>query len=113
MIDYSLINFMEERLNATDTEFHRYMFDRINWNSRLIGLTGPRGVGKSTLMLQYMLAQSDRKNMLYVTADHTWFATHSIVELADSFIREGGTWLCIDEIHRYDGWSPHSHSGKF
>ena len=105
MIDISLINFMEERLKDVSVRFHRYMFDRINWNSRLVGLTGPRGVGKSTMMLQYMLAQPTRKDMLYVTADHIWFATHSLVELADTFVREGGKWLCIDEAHRYEGWS--------
>lgn len=105
MIDYSLISFMEERLGVTSLAFRRYMFDRINWNARLVGLTGPRGVGKSTMMLQYMLSQPDRSDMLYVTADHTWFATHSLVELADDFVREGGRWLCIDEIHRYGGWS--------
>lgn len=105
MIDYSLINFMEERLKATPVGFHRYMYHRINWNNRLIGLTGPRGVGKSTMMLQYMLAHPDRKNMLYVAADHTWFASHSLVDLADDFVKEGGKWLCIDEAHRYEGWS--------
>lgn len=105
MLDYTLINFMEERLKATPLGFQRYMFDRINWNSRLIGLTGPRGVGKSTLMLQYMLSQPSRNDMLYVTADHTWFTEHSLVELADTFVKEGGKWLCIDEVHRYQGWS--------
>lgn len=105
MIDYSLIAFMEERLKNTPVFFNRYMFDRINWQSRLVGLTGPRGVGKSTMMLQYMLQHSSRKDMLYVTADHIWFATHSLVELADEFVKDGGRWLCIDEAHRYKGWS--------
>lgn len=105
MIDYSLVNFMEERLNATPVSFRRYMFGRINWNSKLVGITGPRGVGKSTMMLQYMLSQPSRKDMLYVTADHIWFANHSLVELADDFVRDGGKWLCIDEAHRYKGWS--------
>lgn len=96
---------MEERLKNTPLEFNRYMYDRINWNSRLIGLTGPRGVGKSTMMLQHMLYQPSRKDMLYVTADHMWFSTHSLVELADEFVKDGGKWLCIDEAHRYKGWS--------
>ncbi len=96
---------MEERLKNTPMVFSRYMYDRINWSSRLIGLTGPRGVGKSTMMLQYMLQQSSRKDMLYVAADHMWFATHSLVELADEFVKYGGKWLCIDEAHRYEGWS--------
>lgn len=96
---------MEERLKATPIDFNRYMYEHINWNSRLIGLTGPRGVGKSTMMLQYMIAQPSRKDMLYVTADHLWFSTHTLVELADEFVKEGGKWLCIDEAHRYSGWS--------
>lgn len=96
---------MEERLKDTSTAFHRYMYLRINWESRMIGLTGPRGVGKSTMMLQYMLSHPARKDMLYVTADHIWFATHTLVELADTFVQEGGKWLCIDEVHRYSGWS--------
>lgn len=105
MVDYSLISFMEERLKGTPVAFSRYMYSRINWKSRLVGLTGPRGVGKSTMMLQYMLAQPSRSQMLYVTADHIWFATHSLVELADDFVKSGGKWLCIDEAHRYEGWS--------
>lgn len=105
MVDYSLISFMEERLKGVSTGFNRYMYDRINWQSRLVGLTGPRGVGKTTMMLQYMLGQPSRKDMLYVTADHIWFATHSLVELADDFVKSGGKWLCIDEAHRYEGWS--------
>lgn len=105
MIDYSLISFMEERLKSVPVAFNRYMYDKINWQSRLIGLTGPRGVGKSTMLLQHMLRQPSRKDMLYVTADHLWFATHSLVELADDFVKEGGKWLCIDEAHRYKGWS--------
>lgn len=105
MVDYSLVAFMEERLKNIPVAFNRYMFGRINWGSRLVGLTGPRGVGKSTMMLQYMLMHPSRKDMLYVTADHIWFATHSLVELADEFVKDGGKWLCIDEAHRYQGWS--------
>ena len=104
-MDPVLIAFMEERLKDTKTDFRRYMYDKINWSARMIGLTGPRGVGKSTMMLQYMLSQPSRKNMLYVTADHIYFSNHSLVELADEYVKEGGEWLCIDEVHRYQGWS--------
>lgn len=105
MIDSSLIIFQEERLKETSVAFHRYMFDRINWNASMVGITGPRGVGKSTMVLQYMLAQADRKDMLYVSADHLYFSTHTLLELAETFVREGGKWLAIDEVHKYQGWS--------
>ncbi len=80
------------------------MFNRIDWNNRLIGITGPRGIGKSTMILQRILQQK-APQALYVSADHTFFSNHSLIELTDSFVKEGGTHLYIDEIHKYKGWS--------
>ena len=105
MIDFSLIEYMEARIKQTPLYFQRYMFPLINWEAQMVGLTGPRGIGKSTLMLQYLIENRGKKDSLYVSADHIWFATHTLVELADNFVKEGGRWLCIDEVHRYEGWS--------
>ena len=105
MIDFSLIEYMEARIKQTPLHFQRYMFPLINWEAQMVGLTGPRGIGKSTLMLQYLIENRGRKDSLYVSADHIWFTTHTLVELADNFVKEGGRWLCIDEVHRYEGWS--------
>lgn len=105
MIDFSLIEYMEARIKQTPQDFHRYLYPIINWDAQMVGLTGPRGVGKSTLMLQYLIKNRNNKNSLYVSADHIWFTTHTLVELADNFVKEGGEWLCIDEVHRYTGWS--------
>lgn len=92
-------------LRATPTTFHRYMFDRINWNNRLLGLVGPRGVGKTTLMLQYAKKKLDRNTTLFVNADDLYFSAHHLVELADEFVKRGGTHLIIDEIHKYKDWA--------
>lgn len=100
----SLYEYSTGFLRRTPVSFKRYMFNRIDWKNRLIGITGPRGIGKSTMILQRILQQKDTKT-LYVSADHTFFANHSLVELADSFVKEGGTHLYIDEIHKYKGWS--------
>ena len=89
----------------TDTRFHRYMYDRINWNSRMIGLTGPRGVGKTTLVLQYIRERLSADASLYVTAEDFYFADHRLLDLADDFVSHGGQHLFIDEIHRYKDWS--------
>lgn len=106
MIDLRLINFMREELAATPTKFERYMVSEIPWNDRMIGLVGPRGVGKSTLVKQQILKeQKDDYIQLYVSADHSYFANHTLTDLADSFIAEGGKRLAIDEIHKYHGWS--------
>lgn len=92
-------------LAETPTVFHRYMWDRIDWQDRLIGLKGPRGVGKTTLLLQHAKEMLDRKSTLLVNADDLYFSTHTLVDLADEFARIGGQVLLIDEIHKYKGWS--------
>lgn len=106
-MELTLTNFMNEQLRLVTTEFKRYMYDKLPWEARLVGLTGPRGVGKSTMMLQHIKEQTEdiRNKSLYVSADHSYFATHSLTDTAARFVREGGEWLYIDEVHKYDGWS--------
>lgn len=105
MIDESLYAYMYEMLRTTPASFKRYMYNRIDWKSRLVGIIGPRGIGKSTMVLQYIRQHGQEERSLYVSADHTYFSTHSLVELADEFVKDGGTRLCIDEVHKYKGWS--------
>lgn len=105
MIDIRLIRFMEDELRRTPLEFHRYMYDRVIWEDRMIGIIGPRGVGKSTMVKQYILSHPDRQDWLYVSADHTYFSSSTLTDLADEFVKEGGRYLVIDEIHKYQGWS--------
>lgn len=96
---------MEEELRRTPLEFQRYMYDKILWDDRMVGIIGPRGVGKSTMVKQYLLKNRTSDDWLYVSADHTYFTTNSIADLADEFVKEGGRHLIIDEIHKYEGWS--------
>lgn len=92
-------------LSETPVNFHRYMYERIDWSDRLIGLKGPRGVGKTTLLLQRAKEVLDRDTTLLVNADDLYFTTHTLVDLADEFVRTGGKVLMIDEIHKYKEWS--------
>lgn len=92
-------------LKETSTSFHRYMYNRINWDARMIGLMGPRGIGKTTLVLQHIKEQLPRKESLYVQAEDFYFASHRLTELADTFTKIGGKYLIIDEIHKYKDWS--------
>ena len=71
-----LQNRYKKLLLETDTRFHRYMYNRINWNNRMIGLTGPRGIGKTTLVLQYIKENLPTDDSLYVTAEDFYFADH-------------------------------------
>lgn len=104
MIDNTLFHTMRQILRHTPTSFRRYVYDKLPDNARLIGLTGPRGVGKSTLVLQKIL-QRDPDRSLYVDADNIYFSTHSLLELANEMVKSGRNFLVIDEIHKYKNWS--------
>lgn len=106
-MELTLINFMNEQLNLVSTGFKRYMYDKLPWEARLVGLMGPRGIGKSTMVLQHIKEQSEdvKDKSLYVSADHSYFSTNTLIDTAGKFVREGGEWLYIDEVHKYEGWS--------
>lgn len=92
-------------LNRTNTDFIRYLHEKINWENRLIAILGARGTGKTTLILQHIKMCDNSDTSLYVTADDFYFTTHRLFELAKEFYQNGGKKLYIDEIHKYDGWS--------
>ena len=104
-MDIALIEFMESQLKQTTSTFHRYMYDQVSWQSRMFGLVGPCGVGKSTMILQYIKKNRDSSNILYIAADHLYFSTHTLVDTVDEFVKEGGNQIFIDEIHKYENWS--------
>lgn len=92
-------------LKLTNMDFVRYKYSEINWNSHMLGLVGPRGVGKTTMFLQHIKQNLELKDTLYVSADNMYFADNSLVDLADRFNKLGGKHLFIDEIHKYPNWS--------
>lgn len=102
---YTLYDYMDSLLELAPYEFVRYMDATLPWGSRMFGLMGPRGVGKTTLFLQHVRRSGGSREMLYVTADHLYFATHTLYETARQFEHMGGRELLIDEIHKYPGWS--------
>ena len=101
----NLQGYFDTLLEETPSSFHRYMFNRIDWDNRLIGLVGPRGVGKTTLMLQHAKEELPRHSTLFVTAEDMYFASNNLVELATDFAKKGGRYLIIDEIHKMEEWS--------
>lgn len=100
-----LYEFFNRKLKSTPTDFLRYKYERIKWDGRAFGIVGPRGVGKSTMILQHIKLNLNTSDTLYVSADHIFFSEHSLVDLADYFVKMGGKHLFIDEIHKYDGWA--------
>ena len=85
------------------TDIIREKMNEIHWNAPLISIIGAKGVGKSTLIKQYLkqhFEPGDRR-MLYCSADTVDFSTRTLVELAEEFTIGGGELLAIDEIHKY------------
>ena len=95
----------ETLLQSTTTNFKRYLYTEIAWNSRMVGIIGGRGVGKTTMLLQYIKENLDTKKALYVSADDMYFVDHTLYELASDFYKSNGEYLFIDEIHKYPDWS--------
>jgi predicted AAA+ superfamily ATPase len=75
----------------------------INWNAHLVEINGPRGVGKTTLMLQYIKLnfKRDDHSVLYFSADDPYFYMNSLVDTVDRFVKYGGRYVFIDEVHKY------------
>ena len=94
-----------KKLKTVSTDFVRYLYNQINWDSQLIVIMGARGVGKTTMVLQRILLTDAKKESLYVSADNTFFAGNTLYDIATKFAQEGGKVLYIDEVHKYQDWS--------
>ena len=92
-------------LELTPMNFFREKIDQINWDVRILGILGQKGVGKSTLILQHIKRQGNVDESLYIVADDIYFSAHTLLETARDFFARGGKYLYIDEIHKYQNWS--------
>lgn len=93
------------QLDKTDVGFVRYPQKNIRWSARLNAILGARGVGKTTLLFQHIKLTGQRDVSLVVFADDIYFANHTLLDLADTFYKNGGKYLYIDEVHKYANWS--------
>jgi predicted AAA+ superfamily ATPase len=90
----------------TQVKTPRNFINTIDWSNRIIGIKGSRGVGKTTLILQYVKQNYKPNNrVLYVSLDDMYFADDTLYNLADIFYKKGGELLAIDEVHRYRDWA--------
>ena len=83
-------------------EHKRYLYNEINWDSRMVCIRGARGVGKTTLLKQYLKENFLGNHMaLYITLDDFWFTNNHLIDVAEYHYLHGGTMLFIDEVHHY------------
>jgi len=95
----SLVLFSNQIKAQPTPEYKRFLYNKIDFGERLVGIIGARGTGKTTLLLQYLQTLSDKKT-LYVTGDHPVVAAEGLYAIADAFQKIGGDVLIIDEIHK-------------
>lgn len=107
MID-ELVKKSELLASKSGTKLHRTIYDSIDWTSKLIGIKGARGCGKTTLLLQHMIKLELSPNeAMYISLDDFFFTKNNLIETAEAFILKGGKYLFIDEVHKYPKWSQH------
>ena len=100
---YRTHSYLVEHTNAP---VRRDLMDEIDWNDRLIGIKGTRGVGKTTFLLQYAKEKfgTDR-SCLFINMNNFYFSKYTLVDFAGEFVKRGGTVLLIDQVFKYPEWS--------
>lgn len=103
----ALFDKQDAMLRATSMKIVRSFIERVNWKAPMLCIRGPRGVGKSTLLRQYIKQhyETGSEEVLYCSLDWVYFSQHSIIEVASNFYKRGGKLLVVDEVHKYEGWS--------
>lgn len=88
--------------------YKRYLYDRIDFDDKMIAVFGARGVGKTTLLFQYLKAlEAQGSKALYISLDYPFLSGVDLIELVEAFVEEGGEYLLLDEVHRYEAFAAH------
>lgn len=102
-----LIENFRQKIAKTELLFQRNKMEILKVNSRLIGIKGARGVGKTTMLLQFIkkYLADDMNSVLYVSLDNLWFSENKLNVMISNFSKRGGKFLFIDEVHKYNQWA--------
>jgi uncharacterized protein len=102
----SLVNIHNALQEQSQNTIRRELLDEINWDDRLIGIKGFRGVGKTTFLIDIVKEKFlNDKTCLYVNLNNFYFTKRKIVSFADEFYKTGGKTLILDQIHKYPEWA--------
>mgnify|MGYP003412286312 FL=1 len=101
-----LIDTYHRKIMTTSLTFKRYLYSKINWNVRLLGIRGARGVGKTTLILQFIKENFNNiDDALYVSLDNLWFNSYKLEDLVEYLYSHGIKYIFLDEVHKYPNWA--------
>ena len=86
-------------LQSPTPAYRRSIYSKIDFNEKLIGLRGAKGVGKTTIIKQYLNSLDlNKKEILYVSVDNSIVA-EKIVTIAEEAYKKGVKVIAFDEIH--------------
>lgn len=95
-------------LKSFNISYRRYLFDQIDFDDKMIAIFGARGAGKTTLLFQYLKElQENDKNVLYISLDYPFLSGIDLIGLVEAFVEDGGEYLLLDEVHRYEEFASH------
>ncbi|HEO98389.1 MAG TPA: AAA family ATPase [Epsilonproteobacteria bacterium] len=99
----------QSRLQKSFTvTYRRYLYNTIDFDDKMIAVFGARGVGKTTLLFQYLSELQERgNNALYISLDYPFLSGIDLIELVEEFVESGGGYLLLDEVHRYEEFASH------
>lgn len=93
-------------LNYTNFKHQRYIYKKFNIDSRLTGLIGPRGTGKTTLLLQFIKNNLNPDDCIYASLDHIYFSQNNLLEFVKQLYNLYGiVYFFFDETHKYPNWN--------
>jgi hypothetical protein len=92
-------------LEGISHDFVRYLMPELQKKRRLTGIIGARGTGKTTMLLQFASTLPQKGKTLYVSLEELYFRQNKLIDLVDDFVKKGGRYLLLDEVHRYSGWA--------
>lgn len=102
----NLITKSDKKIRGVSLKITRYLLSKLDINNRLTIIRGARGVGKTTILLQFANKFFNKnKTVLYVALDDLFFIQNTIYSLAEEFSKNNGFLLLLDEVHKYPGWS--------
>ncbi len=101
----ALIEKSERSVEQVSLKYVRNQISWIDQNEKLIGIVGSRGVGKTTLLLQYLKLKKYNESAIYISLDDLFFAENKLFDFIDGFVKNGGKYVFIDEVHHYDNWA--------
>lgn len=100
--------YQERFLKTLKADYQRYLFEKINFEEKLVGIVGARGVGKTTMLFQRLLGLKKMgKQCLYLSLDYPFLSSINLSEFAFEFAEEGGEYLLLDEVHKYNDFASH------